>query len=135
MTFARLLFAAALGLLPVPAGADVFRSSQSWGAIAFAPEVGEWGWSRNYATRVGAELAALAACRGAANRGCELAVVVQAACGALALGRHGWGVAGAPDPQRARAQAVQACRQGSDRCTVQVEICASPPGAPIVYFR
>jgi hypothetical protein len=147
MNIARLALAATLALAPVTAAADVFRSSQSWGAIAYAPgaetrtgtgsghALGEWGWARNFATRLGAEQSALAACRGTGARGCELAVVMQAACGALAVGRRGWGAGGGANPQAARARALGSCRQSSPGCAVQIEFCASPPGAPIAVFR
>jgi len=135
MTFLRLVFVAALAGFPAAGAADVFRSGQSWGAIAFAPQAVEWGWARNFATRLGAEQAAMANCRGAAQEGCRLVVVAHAACAALAIGRRGWGAGGGGSQQAARAQALASCQQGSNGCRVQLEFCASPPGAPITVFR
>lgn len=135
MTFPRLVFAAILAVLPVPTAADVFRSGQSWGAIAYAPQQGEWGWARNYATRLGAEQAALAQCRGAALQGCTLVAVTQAACAALAVGPRGWGAGIGPNPREARSRALTSCQSDSRGCAEQLAFCASPPGAPIAVFR
>jgi len=135
MTLARLTLAATLALAPAASEADVFRSGHAWAAIAYAPEAGEWGWARNFATRPGAEQAALANCRGAAPGGCAVVAVAHAACTALAVGRRGWAAGTGANPAAARAQALGSCRRASGGCRVELDICASPPGAPVAAFR
>ncbi len=74
-----------LGVLPGAAAA------QGFGAIAYSPSTGQWGWARNYRTRAGAEQRAMQECRSAAGwaRDCSTGVWFRNACEALAVGPRG----------------------------------------------
>ena len=119
---------AALGLaLALGAGAAALPSSaaaQGYGAIAFSPQTGQWGWSRNYRTRTAAAYVALANCRSAALRGCRIVVQVRGACASLATGPAGWGAGWGNTQSRANAEAMGNCRASSQGCTTQVRFCA-----------
>lgn len=112
--------ALSLLLLAGPAAADGF------GAIAYSPATGHWGWSQNYDTRFGAEWRALQDCRSAVGWGqdCRLGVVVRNACAALAVGPGGWGAGQGPSPAQAASAALGACRQQSRSCTLQLRTCS-----------
>jgi serine/threonine-protein kinase len=109
-----------LMLLAGPAAADGF------GAIAYSPATGQWGWAQNYATRFGAEWRALQECRSAVGWGqdCRLGVVVRNACAALATGAQGWGAGQGQTPAQAAAAALASCRGQTRGCTVQLRVCS-----------
>jgi serine/threonine-protein kinase len=99
-------------------------SAQSFGAIAYSPPTGQWGWSNNYADQASAEARALAECQGAAGHGCQGAVWFSNACGALAVGPRGWGTGWGDTVARAHAEAVGVCSQYSEGCAVQMDVCS-----------
>lgn len=104
--------------LPRPAAA------QGYGAIAFSPQTGQWGWSRNYRTRYQAANVAMTNCQSAAPRGCRMVVEVRGACASLAIGQVGWGAGWGTSQARANSEAMGACRQNSRGCTTRVQFCS-----------
>lgn len=119
MTLSRLLLTAALLMAAAPPGA----MAQSYGAIAYSPVAGEWGWARNHRSRLAAEGAALAQCRAAAGRGCRVAVWFENACGALATGAAGFGAGWAGAQAQAEGSALAACRAQTGQCQVRLRFC------------
>lgn len=110
-----LAFAAAA--VPAPVAA------QGYGAIAFAPATGQWGWSRNYRTQSAAQGRALAECR-AVSHGCRIVVTVRNACASLAMGNTGWGAGWGNTQARANAEAMGACRRNSRGCSTRLRFCS-----------
>jgi hypothetical protein len=115
----------ALGLAVLPAGPAL---AQGYGAIAYSTETGEWGWSRNYATRLGAEWRALQECRSAVGwgRDCRLAIVVRGACAALAAGSAPaiWGAGRGATPTQSARAAQDACGQTGRGCAARLQVCS-----------
>lgn len=107
-----LALAAALGIAAGPAAAE-----QLFGAIAFSPRTGAHGWSIGYATRGEAEENAQTNCLKHASD-CQLATWFRDACGALAVGRNGWGADWGNTQQEAETAAINACRQHTRNCRV-----------------
>lgn len=115
----RLVILALLLSLPVAAQA------QSFGAIAYSPPTGQWGWSHQYGDRASAEARALAECQGAATHGCRVAIWFNNACGALAVGPNGWGTGWGDVVGRAQAEAMGVCGQHSRGCTIRMDVCSN----------
>jgi len=111
-------------VLTLGAALPTAAAAQGHSAIAYSPQAGEWGWARNYHTRIGAAQAARLQCRSAALRGCRVVVQVQGACAALAVGPTGWGAGAGATPARAEAEALGACRTSSRNCTARLGICS-----------
>ena len=97
----------------VPAGGP-------FGAIAFSFESGATGYSINMVSRDAAAERALHEC----GSGCRLAVRLHNACGALAIGRHGWGSAWSFQRRPAGFRALERCRERTYGCTVKVLVCS-----------
>ena len=113
--------AIALGLASAPPVAaqelPPVATQQLYGAIAFSPRTGEYGWSRNNASRAEAEEIAQSNCLKRASD-CQLATWFRDACGALAVGRAGWGAHWGNNREQAEAAAIDACRQHTRNCKV-----------------
>lgn len=95
----------------------------AYGAIAYSPSSGAYGYSYAYGSRGQAERAALKSCR-ANGSGCQNAIWFQNACGAVAKGPNGWGSGWAASKKGAYAQAVASCAQYSRQCKVIVWACS-----------
>ena len=105
--------------------APVTASAQSYGAIAYAPANGHWGWWRNAGTRRGAETGALRECQNAGGgRNCRVALWFSNACGALAVGPNGWGTGWGSTVTRAHAEALQVCQRHSRGCRIRMDVCS-----------
>jgi hypothetical protein len=100
----------------------------SYGAIAFSGSADVHGFSRNHASRAGAEAEALGHCRawgrGAAD--CRVLVWFHDRCAALATGSNGaHGSAQAPQRRTAAQQALAACRPfGGESCKIVRDVCS-----------
>lgn len=116
---AAVLAAAAFSAMPTTAQAAGF------GAIAYSPFTGHWGWSRNYESRSTAEHVALLECRVRSSRGCRVAVHFRNACGALAIGPDGWGTGWGVTRARAQSEARGVCGQHSRACTIRMTVCSN----------
>lgn len=103
-----------ISLLAFPAA---HAKADSYGAIAFSPATGATGWSHSFDTRRQAERRALAGCSGNA-RDCRIAIWFVNACGALAVGRNGWGAGWGNDRRRAEQEASRSCDNNSRGCRV-----------------
>lgn len=100
---------------PDPTGA-------TYGAIAYSPATGAHGWANNHTSRSAAEGQALAYCRQYA-KDCIEPVWFRNACGALAVGPNGYGMAWGADRRAAEAKAMQTCRKYSGNCGVRRWVC------------
>jgi serine/threonine-protein kinase len=105
-------------LLAVPSAA----MADQYGAIAYSPQDGRWGYSYNIGTRAGAERRALSEC---GSRSCRVAVWFQRACGALAVAPlGGWGSGWGGTRAAAERAAVRTCQDfGNAGCRIQVWAC------------
>ena len=122
----RLLAQAAVALTLLTGGLALpdAAQAQGYGAIAYSPATGQWGWSRGYRTRAQAYTRAMNECR-ARGRGCQVVVQVQHACASLATGPRGWGAGWGYTLARANAEALGACRRHSRNCSVRVNFCSN----------
>jgi hypothetical protein len=113
------MFAAALAALLALPGAAL----ADYGAIAYSPSTGAYGYSNGYGSRGSAERAAMRNCR-ANGSGCQTALWFQSACGAVAKGPDGWGSGWAASKAGAQSQAIASCRQYSGSCRIVVWSCS-----------
>jgi hypothetical protein len=99
--------------------------AHSYGAIAYGPTSGAWGYSHSWGSQAKAESVAKKNCAQHGND-CEVMVWFERKCGAVASGEDAaafWGL-GDSDGQ-ARADAQNKCVQGSGKgCEVQVSQCS-----------
>ena len=114
--------AIALGLATAPQAA----AQELFGAIAFSPRTGAHGWSTGNTSRGEAEIDAQANCLKHASD-CQLATWFRDACGALAVGRAGWGAHWGNNQQEAEAAAIDACKQHTRNCKVVEWQCTGTP--------
>ncbi|MFA5949023.1 MAG: DUF4189 domain-containing protein [Hyphomicrobium sp.] len=100
------------------------RQRQQAAAQAFIPATS---WAHSYPSRAAAEQAALSTCPGS----CKIAIWVQNACAAIAVGERGaWGTAWHSNRRHAEQASVVHCRQYGDQgCAVRQWICSNGYGA------
>ena len=99
-------------------------SAAEFGAIAYSPGTGSYGYSHNYATRGQAERVAQSSCLNYAGD-CRVIVYFYNACAALAVGRSfGYGYGYAPGPKQSRAIAMANCRNNDRGCRVVETVCS-----------
>jgi hypothetical protein len=104
------------------AGAGVALAD--FGAIAFSPQNGAFGYSYGAGTRAQAERIAMNNCR-ANGAGCRLLVYFQNACGALAVGNgNGYGFAWAASRAQAEGRAMRECRNRTSSCGIVAWSCS-----------
>lgn len=95
-----------------------------FGAIAFSPQNGAFGYSYGAGTRGQAERIAMSNCR-ANGAGCRLLVYFQNACGALAVGNgNGYGFAWAGSRGQAEGRAMRECRNRTSSCRIVAWSCS-----------
>lgn len=113
--------AIAFGAMAAPVhAADMF------GAIAYSPNSGAWGWSKDYASQDEAETRAMDECESRSNgEECQVASWFRNACGSLATGPDGWGADWGNDQWEAAAKALERCSEHSMTCTVKEKICVA----------
>jgi hypothetical protein len=95
----------------------------SYGAIAYGPSNGSYGYSDNHANRAQVEARAASEC---GKNDCVIATWFSGHCGALATGSNGtWRGEQDADEQRARSLAQARCtEQGGTYCAVVVSHCS-----------
>lgn len=84
-------------------------------------------WAHSYPSRAAAERAALSTCPGS----CKIAIWVNNACAAIAIGESGgWGAAWHPNRKRAERASIANCASaGNQGCSVRQWICSRGYGA------
>ena len=119
---ARFRLTAVLVLAWSLAGAGVALAA--FGAIAFSPQSGAYGYSYGAGTRAQAERVAMSNCR-ANGAGCRLLVYFRNACGALAVGNgNGYGFAWAASRGPAEGRAMRECRNRTSSCRIVAWSCS-----------
>ncbi|MBX3573941.1 MAG: DUF4189 domain-containing protein [Mesorhizobium sp.] len=119
---ARVLLSGAFAVGLSLAGAGVALAD--FGAIAFSPQSGAYGYSYGAGTRAQAERIAMSNCR-ANGAGCRLLVYFRNACGALAVGNgNGYGYAWAGTRGQAEGRAMQECRNQTSSCRLVAWSCS-----------
>jgi hypothetical protein len=110
--------------LTLGAVAGSAAASADFGAIAYAPKNGAYGFAYGFDSRNGAERKALRECA-ARGKGCQVVVWFTNACGSLAVGKKG-GYASAWGDNRAtaRATAIRECRKRDSGCSELVWSCS-----------
>jgi len=103
---------------------SISATAQNYGAIAYAPHTGGYGYSYDYGSRGAAESRALAECQSSSG-GCVVALWFQNACGAVAAGPSGWGSGWGSNQARADLEAIAVCNQYSAGCRIRVQVCTS----------
>ena len=100
------------------------RSRTTYGAIAYSPDSGDRGYSRNYGSRGEAESKAMREC---GKNDCEIAAWFYNSCGALATDddEEAWGGAQGADESKAQQNALARCtREGGKNCKVVATACS-----------
>jgi hypothetical protein len=101
------------------------QAAERYGAIAYSPQSGAYGYSYDYNSRADAENVAINNCR-QHGTGCEIAIWFRNACGAVATGRNGgWGSAWANSRAAAENMAINYCSNYTTNCSVLVWSCTS----------
>jgi hypothetical protein len=95
--------------------------AEEWGAIAYSPRTGADGYSHNYDSKSQAQNAAMSDCN---PSDCRIAVNFYNACGALAVGRGGWGGDWGMTRGEAQSNAIAVCEQYANNCRVQRWVCS-----------
>ena len=97
------------------------RPTRSYGALAYGTKGTSWGYSFDQPSTVAAERRALADCATYAND-CKVVASFSNSCGAIAAGTNKRAsVAQANTDDRARTNALSACKSnGGDKCEVRV---------------
>lgn len=99
-------------------------SAAEFGAIAYSPGTGSYGYSHNYPSRGQAERVAQANCLNYAGD-CRIIVYFYNACAALAVGHSfGYGYGYALGPRQSRAIALANCRNNDRGCRVVESVCS-----------
>jgi len=113
----------AVGALAALLGTSAIARGDRYGAIAYSPRTGHYGYADNARSRGGAERLALENCEG---RDCKVQVWFYNSCGALATGEGGriFGWAHDTSLREAKESAVEQCRsRGGRRCRVVISAC------------
>ena len=98
--------------------------ADNYGAIAYSPSSGGYGYSYDHLSRRDAENRAMAECRARA-RGCRIAIWFRNSCGSVARGTNGWGSAWAESAQAAERAAVRNCSRHTRGCRTLTRVCTS----------
>ena len=99
-------------------------SSRSYGAIAYSPDRGHYGYSQNYGSRAVAENSAMKEC---GKSDCQIAAWFYDSCGAVAADNDegSWGGAQGSNEQRASQDAQKTCASyGGKNCKVIFSVCS-----------
>ena len=99
------------------------RRRETYGAIAYSPDGGDYGFSFGYGSRAEAEKRAKSEC---GKTDCEIAAWFSNSCGALAVGDDGTWAGGNGNSERAaRADAMSDCvKDGGKKCEVLISKCS-----------
>ena len=113
------IFLALIGSVPAASAQDAF------GAIAYSPSTGAYGYSYDFPSRAAAEAGAFNDCS-KHNSGCQVVLWFKNACGSLAVGANGgWGTAWAASRKLADKQAVGQCSRNDQGCRPVVFSCVT----------
>ena len=98
-------------------------ANDHYGAIAYSPTNGKYGYTYDYGTRASAEEAALRNCNDA---DCRLVLWFVNACGALAIGDgYAWGAGWASSQSEAENIAMSYCNREAQGCSIARWVCTS----------
>ena len=115
----RVAFALACGLALSVSAAPAMAEGL-FGAIAFSPSTGQYGWAKNQTVEAGASDEAVTGC-GIGD--CE-AVVVFPNCAALSVGDgYGMGFSKAKSQAKAEEAALATCDGFTTNCIVSASVC------------
>jgi len=117
--FKRMIMA--LAIMLVASGA---ASAEYFGAIAYSPTSGVYGFSYDHGSRRDAEARAISECR-MRGRGCKIAIWFKNACGSVAVGSNGWGTAWAGTRRDAERAANRNCSRYTGGCRTLAWTCTS----------
>ncbi len=94
----------------------------AYGALAYSPKTGDYGYSYGYGSRADAERRAKREC---GQSDCEIAAWYAGACGAIAVGNDGkWGGGSGDTEREAREDAKNDCvKDGGKNCEILVAKC------------
>ncbi|MBU4530635.1 MAG: DUF4189 domain-containing protein [Hoeflea sp.] len=99
-------------------------SAEYFGAIAYSPTSGVYGFSYDHGSRRDAEARAISECR-MRGRGCKVAIWFKNACGSVAVGANGWGTAWAGTRRDAERAAIRNCSRYTGGCRTLAWSCTS----------
>lgn len=106
----------------------IMRSVSRFGAIAYSPSTGGFGFSFKYASQRDAEARAIRECLRQANKDdCKVEIWFRDACAALAEGETGIRAAASASGQEiANREALENCTSGNkgERCEIKVAVCS-----------
>ena len=112
-------------LVALLASAGAAQARDYYGAIAYSPSTGAYGYSYDHPSRADAEARALAECGNRASD-CQLPLWFRNACGALASGGNGgWGTGWGTSRGLAEGYALSTCRQHTSGCSVIAWVCTT----------
>jgi hypothetical protein len=120
----RLQFSAVFAVVAFSAliGGATTAAADNFGAIAYSPQIGTFGYAYDHDSRGEAEEHALQEC----GRACEIVLWFKNACGALAKGGDkGYGVGWASSRREAEGIAMSHCRENSSGCSVAAWTCTT----------
>jgi Domain of unknown function (DUF4189) len=117
------LLACGLAVNAACLGSAEATAQNNYGAIAYSPSTQAIGWSYDHGSRDAAEDAALAICRKQAND-C-VTYWFYNACGALAVGSAGYGMAWGADRGVAESNAIRSCQLWTLDCEIKQWVCTS----------
>ncbi len=114
-----LAVAVAFGLT-LSVGAAPAMAEKLFGAIAFSPSTGQYGWAKNQTVEAGASDEAVSGC---GVDDCQ-SVVVFPNCAALSVGDgYGMGFSKAKSVGKAEDAALAKCDEFTTNCIVSVSVC------------
>ena len=117
------LLACGLAVNAACLGSGEAAAQSNYGAIAYSPSTRAIGWSYDHGSRDAAEDAALVICRKQAND-C-VTYWFYNACGALAVGSAGYGMAWGADRGIAESNAIRSCQRWTLDCEIKQWVCTS----------
>jgi Domain of unknown function (DUF4189) len=121
----RWTLSAAAVLVALLASAGAAEARDYYGAIAYSPSTGAYGYSYDHVSRANAETAALAACSEHAGD-CQVPVWFRNACAALAVGNGGsWGTGWGSSRRLAERFARRTCGEHASNCAVIRWVCTT----------
>ena len=106
-----------------PPGSGRSGGSRQYGAIAYSPATGNYGYSDNYPDETQAERRALSEC---SQADCVIGIWFWNQCGALATADNGsWGADRGASQAQAQSLALARCRkENGDNCQIKLSHCS-----------
>ncbi|PHP66045.1 hypothetical protein CSC94_15660 [Zhengella mangrovi] len=99
-------------------------AADKYGAIAYSPSSGAWGYWYDANSQGAANSNAMAACR-KHGRGCKVVTHFHNACGAVYAGSNGWGADWGNSRNQAERKAARRCSQYTSGCRLVAWSCTS----------